>query len=71
MKAEANAVREAYGSNPSISRYALDNVKLKARKDFGDLMSGGAPADAGGLTPAEEAELQELEAQEAAEAASN
>lgn len=68
MKAEANAVREAYGANPSISRYALDNVKLKARKDFGDLMSGGAPADAGGLTPAEEAELQELEAQEAAEA---
>tara|TARA_R110000787_G_scaffold25275_4_gene71087 strand:- start:1962 stop:3245 length:1284 start_codon:yes stop_codon:yes gene_type:complete len=36
MKFESNAVREAWGENPSISVYDLDNVQIQARQDFNE-----------------------------------
>jgi hypothetical protein len=52
MKAEAEAVRAAYGANPRISIKDIDDVKIKARRDFGELTAHTATKNPAGVPAA-------------------
>lgn len=51
MKAEAEAVREAYGNNPDISVKELDDVKFAARKAFGTVVPDFGPVSPNAAQP--------------------